>query len=80
MGALSPFPQKIVTEHPLCVWGCARCWDLLELTVWQEGKLTQELHRSLLKLGCDVVMGGNEVMLCWGTSSSLGAGGDFLGA
>lgn len=34
----SPFSQKIVTEQPLCVRGCAKRWDLLELTVWQASR------------------------------------------
>ena len=34
----SPFSQKIVTEQPLRVGGCAKSWDLLELTAWQESR------------------------------------------
>ena len=38
MPAPSPFSQKIVTEQRLCVGGCAKPWDPLELTVWQESR------------------------------------------
>lgn len=50
MPAPSPFSQKIVTEQPLCVGGCAKPWDPLELTVWQESRHHAEVTQIVTEI------------------------------